>query len=138
MAGKLPKPGRISLSPMLTYKGKLYGDLTVSCLDKDEFMVFGSGAAQEMHRRWFENHLDKFNLYYKNRSDEFHGLSIAGPKSREVLQKVVREDVSNNKFKFRDSMRMYVAGVPAIINRISFTGELGYEIYVAPHFQIKL
>ena len=91
-----------------------------------------------MYRRWFENHLDKFNLYYKNRSDEFHGLSIAGPKSREVLQKVVREDVSNNKFKFRDSKRMYVAGVPAIINRISFTGELGYEIYVAPHFQIKL
>ena len=40
-------------------------------------------------------------------------------------------------FKFRDTRRMYVAGVPAIINRISFTGELGYEIYVAPHFQIK-
>ena len=138
MAGKLPKPGRISLSPMLTYRGKLYGDLTVSCLDEDEFIVFGSGAAQEMHRRWFESHLDNFNLNYKNRSDEFHGLSIAGPKSREVLQKVVREDISNNKFKFRDSRRMYVAGVPTIINRISFTGELGYEIYVAPHFQIKL
>ena len=103
---------------MLTYKGKLYGDLTVSCLDENEFMVFGSGAAQEMHRRWFENHINKFNLNYKNKSDEFHGLAIAGPKSRELLQKIVREDVSNNKFKFRDSRRMYVAGVPAIINRI--------------------
>ena len=138
MAGKLPNPGRISLSPMLSYRGKLCGDLTVSCLDENEFMVFGSGAAQEMHRRWFESHLDKFNVEYKNRSDEFHGISIAGPNSRKVLEKIVRDDVSNEKFRFRDSRRMFVGGVPAIINRISFTGELGYEIYVAPHFQIKL
>ena len=138
MAGKLPKPGRISLTPMLTNKGKLYGDLTVACFDENEFMIFGSGAAQEMHRRWFESHLEKFNVDYKNRSDEFHGLSIAGPKSRDLLQKIVREDVSNNNFKFRDSRKMFVAGVPTIINRISFTGELGYEIYVAPHFQLKL
>ena len=138
MAGKLPKPGRISLSPMLSYRGKLYGDLTVACFDENEFMVFGSGAAQEMHRRWFESHTNKFNLTYKNRSDEFHGLSIAGPKSRELLQKITRDDVSNSKLKFRDSRHMFIGGVPAIINRISFTGELGYEIYVAPHFQLKL
>ena len=138
MAGKLPKPGRISLSPMLSYRGKLCGDLTVACLDENEFMVFGSGAAQEMHRRWFESHLDKFDVNYKNRSDEFHGISIAGPNSRKVLEKIVRDDVSNEKFKFRDSKRMFVGSVPAIINRISFTGELGYEIYVAPHYQIKL
>ena len=138
MAGRLPKPGRISLSPMLSYRGKLCGDLTVACLDENEFMVFGSGAAQEMHRRWFESHIDKFNLSYSNRSDEYHGLSIAGPNSRKVLEKIVRDDVSNEKFKFRDSRRMFVGGVPAIINRISFTGELGYEIYVAPHYQLKL
>ena len=116
MAGKIPKPGRISLSPMLSYRGKLCGDLTVACLDENEFMVFGSGAAQEMHRRWFESHLEKFNLQYKNRSDEFHGLGIAGPKSRELLQKIVRESVSNDNFKFRDSRKMFVAGVPAIVN----------------------
>ena len=138
LAGKLPKPGRISLSPMLTYKGKLYGDLTVACLNEDEFMIFGSGAAQEMHRRWFESHINKFNLKYSNRSDDFHGIAIAGPKSRKLFQKLVRENVSNENFKFRDIKRMFVAGVPAIVNRISFTGELGYEIYVAPHFQLKL
>ena len=43
---------------MLSYRGKLCGDLTVACLDENEFMVFGSGAAQEMHRRWFESHID--------------------------------------------------------------------------------
>ena len=138
LAGRIPKTGRISLCPMLSMKGKLCGDLTVACLDEEEFIVFGSGAAQEAHRRWFENHLDSFNVNYTNRSDDFHGLAIAGPRSRDLLKKIVNEDVSNNTFKFRDTKRMFVAGVPAIVNRISFTGELGYEIYVAPHYQLKL
>jgi len=54
------------------------------------------------------------------------------------FSKLVRENISNENFKFRDVREMYVAGVPAVVNRISFTGELGYEIYVAPHFQLKL
>jgi len=138
LAGRIPKPGRICLNPMLTPKGKLYGDLTVACLNDDKFIVFGSGAVQEMHRRWFEKHLKDFNVTYKNRSDDFHGLALSGPKSRDLLQKIVRENISNENFKFRDVREMYVAGVPAIVNRISFTGELGYEVYVAPHFQLKL
>jgi len=138
LAGRIPKPGRICLNPMLTPKGKFYGDLTVACLNDNKFIVFGSGAVQEMHRRWFENHLKNFNVVYKNRSDDFHGLALSGPKSRDLLQKLVRENISNENFKFRDVREMYVAGVPAIVNRISFTGELGYEIYVAPHFQLKL
>jgi len=138
LAGRIPKPGRICLNPMLTPKGKLYGDLTVACLNDNKFIVFGSGAVQEMHRRWFESHLKNFNVVYKNRSDDFHGLAISGPKSRDLLQKLVRENISNENFKFRDVREMYVAGVPAIVNRISFTGELGYEVYVAPHFQLKL
>ena len=123
---------------MLTPKGKLYGDLTVACLNENRFLIFGSGAVQEMHRRWFESHLKNFNVIYKNKSDDFHGLALSGPKSRNLLQKLVRENISNENFKFRDVREMYVAGVPAIVNRISFTGELGYEIYVAPHFQLKL
>ena len=138
LAGRIPKPGRISLCPMLTMKGKLCGDLTVACLSEVEFIVFGSGAAQEAHRRWFENHLGSLDVKYSNRSDDFHGLAIAGPRSRDLLQKIVREDVSNDAFKFRDTKKLFVAGVPAVVNRISFTGELGYEIYVAPHFQLKL
>jgi len=50
LAGRIPKPGRISLCPMLSKQGKLFGDLTVACLNEEEFIVFGSGAAQEAHR----------------------------------------------------------------------------------------
>jgi len=86
LAGRIPKPGRICLNPMLTPKGKLYGDLTVACLNDNKFIVFGSGAVQEMHRRWFEKHLKDFNVIYKNRSDDFHGLALSGPKSRELYK----------------------------------------------------
>ena len=138
LAGKIPKPGRITLNPMLSPKGKLYGDLTVACLTENKFLIFGSGAVQEMHRRWFEMHLGNFDVTYKNKSDDLHGLALSGPKSRKLLQKLVRENISNENFKFRDVREMYVGSMLAIVNRISFTGELGYEIYVSPHFQLKL
>jgi len=138
LAGRIPKPGRIILTPMLTPKGKLYGDLTVACLNDEKFMIFGSGAAQEMHRRWFEKFLPKNGVRYKNRSDDFHGIAISGPNSRKLLSKICRDDVSDKMFKFRDTRETFVGGVPAILNRISFSGELGYEIYVAPQFQLKL
>ena len=59
LANNLPKTGRLALTPMLTPKGRLYGDLTVAKLDEETFMLFGSGAAQDMHRRWFEMHMPK-------------------------------------------------------------------------------
>ena len=123
---------------MLTPKGKLYGDLTVACLNEEKFMIFGSGAAQEMHRRWFERFLPKNDVNYINRSDDFHGIAISGPNSRKLLSKICRDDVSDKMFKFRDTRETFVGGVPAILNRISFSGELGYEIYVAPQFHLKL
>lgn len=138
LAGRIPKPGRLSLTPMLTPKGKLYGDLTVARLDDETIMLFGSGAAQEMHRRWFEKHLPEEGVNYRNRSDEFHGMAISGPNARDLLARICRDDVSNEALKFRDIRRCFVGGVPVLLARISFSGELGYEIYCAPQYQLKL
>jgi dimethylglycine dehydrogenase len=138
MAGRIPAPGRISLTPMLTPKGKLYGDLTVACLDEQDFLILGSGVAQEMHRRWFEKYLADYDVSYSNQSSEWHGMAISGPKSRELLARICRDDVSAEALRFRDVRRTFVAGVPAILNRLSFSGELGYEIYVAPEYQLRL
>ena len=138
LAGKIPKPGRISLSPMLSTKGRLIGDLTVACIDEEKFMLFGSGLLQESHRRWFENFLPEDKVDYKNCSDEFHGIAVSGPQSRELLSRICRDDVTVESLKFRDIRETFVAGVPCILNRLSFTGELGFEIYAAPHFQLKL
>lgn len=134
----LPGVGRLALSPILTAKGKLYGDLTIGRLAEDRFLIFGSGSAQNMHRRWFEEHLPPAGVTYRNRTEELHGLSIAGPKSRELLSRLVRQDVSDKSFRFLDFRQMVVAGVPCLVGRISFTGELGFEIYCAPQYQLAL
>ena len=138
MAGRVPKPGRMALSPMLTPKGKLYGDLTISCLDDETFMLIGSGAAQEMHRRWFDKHLPDESVRYRNCSDEYHGIALSGPKSRELLARITRKGGPAETMKFMDIQQSFVGGVPVLLARVSFSGELGYEIYCAPHFLIKL
>ena len=138
LAGRLPKPGRIALTPLLTPKGRLYGDLTVACLSDEHFMLFGSGAMQEAHRRWFEQRLPEEGVRYANLSDALHGIALSGPRSRDLLAHICREDVSAGALKFRDIRKGFVGGVPAIYSRISFSGELGYEIYVAPCYQKRL
>jgi dimethylglycine dehydrogenase len=135
---RLPGIGRLALSPILTAKGKLYGDLTIGRLAEDRFFIFGSGSTQNVHRRWFEQHLPATGVTYRNCTEQWHGLSIAGPASRELLSRLVREDVSGNCLRFLDFRQMAVAGVPCLLGRISFTGELGYEIYCAPAYQLAL
>ena len=138
LAARLPKPGRIVLSPMLSPKGKLAGDLTVSCLSEERFLLLGSGAAQEMHRRWFEANLPATGVSYRNVSDALQGVAIAGPKARTLLARLTREDVSANALRFRDIRQTFVAGVPVTLARLSFSGELGFEIYCAPQFLMRL
>ncbi|MDA8813774.1 FAD-dependent oxidoreductase [Candidatus Pseudothioglobus singularis] len=139
LAGRIPRPGRVNLTPMLLESGKLNGDLTVACIDDETYYLFGSSVAQNMHLRWFGMHLEGVqDVVYQNMTDDFHGIAISGPNSRELLSRLTREDVSSEAFKFRDIRDTFVGGVPALCVRISFTGELGYEIYVAPQYQLKL
>lgn len=137
LAGYVPKPGRLTLTPMLTPRGKLYGDLTVACLGEEHFMLFGSGAMQNAHSRWFGKDLPE-DVIYENVSDNWHGIALSGPKSRALLDKICRDDVTANSFRFRDLRQTFVAGVPVILNRISFSGELGYEIYCKPQYLLRL
>ncbi len=136
LAGRIPKIGRMALTPMLTPKGKLYGDLTIARFAKDHFMLFGSGMMQEAHRRWFEKHLPNEGVTYKNVSDDYHGIALSGPNSKSLLSQIYRGNVDD--IGFMDCQLTHVAGVPAMLARISFSGEHGYEIYVKPQFQKKL
>ena len=137
MAGFVPKKGRIALSPMLTEKGRLYGDLTIACLDDDHFMLFGSGSMQDAHSRFFAKSLPE-DVSHENQTADWHGIALSGPQSRTLLSRITRDDVSAEAFKFRDCRMTFVGGVPVILNRISFSGELGYEIYCRPQYLLKL
>ena len=125
MAGRIPKPGRLSLTPMLSPKGRLIGDFTISCLAEDDFQLTASYGAQAYHMRWFLQHLED-GLSLENVSDQVNGFQIAGPKAREVLAAVTRDPLD---LKFMDVRRMTIGMVDCIVQRVSYTGDLGYEIY---------
>ncbi|WP_292895248.1 GcvT family protein [Nitratireductor sp.] len=140
MTNHLPKPGRIVLSPMLNEVGRLIGDFTIANRGPkdgiDRFMVWGSSAAQIYHMRWFEKHLPPDGTVHVHRFDQtLVGLSLAGPKSRAVLEKLVDIDISKDAFRFMDFREMAVAGAPCMVNRLTYTGDLGYEIWMPPACQ---
>ena len=139
MTNNMPKLGSIILTPMLNENGKLIGDFTIAKASENRFLVFGSLSATKYHMRWFEKH-SKFykSLKIKRFDMTLHGLSIAGPNSRKVLQKLVDEDISNSKFQFMSFREMDVNGAPCMINRLSYSGDLGYEIWMAPEYQRKV
>ena len=139
MTNKMPKTGRLILTPMLNQNGMLIGDFTIAKAKDDLFYMWGSSQAQKYHMRWFEQHLPTDGSVQIDRLDMgLVGLSIAGPKSRDVLAAMTDEDVSNAAFKFMDHRSFDIGNVPALINRVTYTGDLGYEIWVKPEYQRRL
>ncbi|WP_283967694.1 FAD-dependent oxidoreductase [Tritonibacter sp. AK171] len=126
MAGRVPQKGRLSLTPMLSPKGRLIGDFTISCLGEGDFQLTASYGAQAYHMRWFLQNLDE-GVTVDNVSDQVNGFQIAGPKAREVLQACTRSDISD--MRFLDVRRLTVGMVECVVQRVSYTGDLGYEIY---------
>ncbi|WP_271879587.1 GcvT family protein [Phaeobacter italicus] len=126
MAGRVPQVGRLSLTPMLSPKGRLIGDFTISCLSEEEFQLTASYGSQAYHMRWFLQNMDD-GVHLENISDTRTGFQIAGPKAREVLQACTRSDVSD--MRFMDVRRLTVGMADCIVQRVSYTGDLGYEIY---------
>ncbi|RUV28150.1 MAG: FAD-dependent oxidoreductase [Mesorhizobium sp.] len=136
MTNRMPKTGRIVLTPMLNEFGRLIGDFTIAKAGEERYMIWSSSAAQKYHMRWFEKHLPKDGSVRIHRFDQtLVGLSIAGPKSRDLLQKLVDVDISTKAFRFMDFREMAVGGAPCMVNRITYTGDLGYEIWMAPAYQ---
>jgi len=138
MANRMPKLGSMALTPMLNPGGKLIGDLTVSHVEENRFQVVGSSIAQAYHMRWFEKHLPKDGVTVKNVSLQRIGFQIAGPNARELLSRTTRADVSNEAFPFLRVREMEVGNTPATVCRVSYTGDLGYEIYVPTAYQVAL
>ena len=131
-ANRIPSAlGKSALMPMLSPKGKVIGDFTVTRLGDDRFLMLSAGAMQVIHMRWFNSHLPGSGVTLRNISDEYAGLHIAGPNARNVLQQIAEGDVSGEAFPFLSAKEMSIGGCnDAIALRVSFTGELGYEIYM--------
>ena len=130
LASRLPEVGRVRLAPMLAPSGRLMGDLSVTCLAPDQYWIVGSYYLQEWHLRWFREHLPASGVTLRNLSDEWMGFSLSGPGSRELLSRLVPDDLSDAALPFMAAQRRQVGLADAVIARLSLTGELGYEINV--------
>ena len=139
LAGRVPRRGRLTLCPMLTPRGTLKGDFTLARLGDERFVLFGAGAGEDEHMRWFRARLPAGGgVAITSHGLDWVGLSLAGPRARAVLEAVAEADVSADGFRFRDIRAMDLGMIPALVGRVSFTGDLGYEIWVKPEYQTAL
>jgi dimethylglycine dehydrogenase len=130
LANRLPPIGKLRLAPMLSPSGKLMGDLTVTRLAPDRFWLVGSYHLQEWHLRWFRDHLPSSGVTIENLSESWLGFSLSGPRSREILARLTRADVSDASLPFLGCRPLDIGLTQAVVARLSLTGELGYEINV--------
>jgi len=125
MASALPNPGRAKLAPMLGKDGRLKGDLTVFNWGDGTWWIMGSYYLREWHMRWFSDHMDD-GVTIRDLGEEMCGFSLAGPKSRKVIEKLTDGPVGD--LKFMGCGKFDIGLIRARVARMSVAGELGYEI----------
>jgi dimethylglycine dehydrogenase len=127
--------GRASLCPMLTRQGRVLGDVVVARIAQDQFLLIGSPAAESLYMRWLDSHVAGNSVQITSITDALCGLSLTGPFARAVLAAVCDDDVSSGEFPFMHVRELTVGLATALALRVSFTGELGYELYTTPNLQ---
>lgn len=137
-ASKIPQQGRMGIAPMLNAAGRIVGDLSIACLKEDRFLIVGSGFAEAFHMRWFSFAGIPDNVQVRSLCSMLTGFALSGPNARDLLARIAQDDVSAAAFKFFAVKEMAVGMSPAIVQRCGFTGELGYEIWVTPDYQLQL
>jgi dimethylglycine dehydrogenase len=135
MTNRVPAVGRLALTPMLNERGRLIGDFTMCRLSEERVFLIGTYAAEKYYLRWFERTRPGPGVHIRSCATELVGLSVAGPASRALLQPLVDVDLSNAAFPFLDFRALTVGMVPAYVGRVSFTGDLGYELWVTTDYQ---
>jgi dimethylglycine dehydrogenase len=137
---RLPKVGRINLTAMLNREGRIVGEFSVARTGEDEFFLFGSQVAEVHHSRWFLSHLPDghHGIDFEVLGLSLVGVSVAGPRARDVLQSLTTTSLATADFAFMSFRHIDIGMVPAWVGRMTYTGDLGYEIWVAPEHQRAL
>ncbi|PXW77431.1 dimethylglycine dehydrogenase [Ruegeria sp. P4] len=138
-ANRMPKAvGRSCLTPLISKRGGIAGDFTVTRTEEDEFWIIGSGMAERYHKRFFGAVPLPEGTSFESLTQEVCGFNVAGPKSREMLQRMTNESLDTASFPFMRSKHLMLAGINVLALRVSFTGDLGWELHCATEDQEKL
>ena len=129
--------GRVVYTPVLDPKGGFKADLTVMRLADDHFRVVTGGAHGNLDRKWFADRAAAGTAVV-DQTSAFTTVGVWGPKAREVLASVTRADVSHAGFPFGTCRTIEIEGVSVLASRISYVGELGWELYAPMEQGAKL
>ena len=121
--------GKCTYTHMLNEGAGIETDLTVVCLDKNYFRIISSAAVRTHDKAHILKHLSS-EVEFKDVTDDFVCLGIFGPKSRGLLSKTTKEDLSNDSFKFGTGKYIKLNSTNVWVQRLSYVGELGFELYI--------
>ena len=138
-ANTMPKAvGRSCLTPLISVRGGIAGDFTVTRTGEDEFHIIGSGMAERYHKRFWDMVPLPEGTEFTSLTEAMCGFNVAGPKSREMLQRKTNASLATADFPFMRSQRIELGGVECLALRVSFTGDLGWELHCAAEDQVRL
>ena len=131
--------GRIIYTSMLDREGRIKCDLTITRLEPDRFLIVTGGAYGIHDLTWIRKQLpEDGSVNVTNISSSMCCIGLWGPKSRELVQSVTGHDMSNEAFPYVTAQRVMIADIPCLALRISYAGELGWEIYCPSEFGLSL
>jgi len=123
--------GKSTYTHMLNETGGIETDLTVICIDKNHFRIISSAAVRTHDKSHILKHLSK-EVDFKDVTDDLICLGLFGPKSRDLIGAISKDNFSNESFKFGTGKLIKINSKSIWSQRLSFVGELGYELYIQP------
>jgi glycine cleavage system aminomethyltransferase T/glycine/D-amino acid oxidase-like deaminating enzyme len=138
--GDLDRPvGALVYTQLLSPRGGIVADLTVTRLGPGRFRVVTGAAAIDSDLGWLRLHApDDGSVTLRDETDDLAVIGFWGPRARDVLAAVTDDDVSGAALALRRAREITVGGAHAVAARVSFVGELGYELYVAPEWAVQV
>ena len=130
-ANKMPTTdGGLRLTHFLTTLGGIEAEMTVTRLGPERFYLNSGITAQFHDRDWLVHHVaEGEDVTVVDRTEDLAILGLSGPKARDILSKLTDADLSNESFRWLTGQEITVAGVPCIALRVSYVGELGWELH---------
>ena len=129
--------GKCTYTHMLNEGAGIETDLTVVCIEKNHFRIISSAAVRTHDKAHIQKHLSK-DVEFKDITDDLICLGIFGPKSRVLLSQITNENLSNEYFKFGMGKNIKLGSTNVWSQRLSYVGELGYEIYIQKKYAKKI
>ncbi len=124
------EPGRVVYTQWCNERGGIEADLTITRRGEQDFLVVTAAATRTRDLAWLRRHVQGHRVEIDDITGELAVLGVMGPRSRELLSKLTSSDLTNDSFPFGSARQIELAGADTLALRMSYVGELGWELYV--------